>query len=86
MSFKSELRNNVAHFTTGFLVGCSALILFHNEYAGVIFAGLTGFGVETYQLIYKSEPWWIVDRVCDILGYVAGGACATLLFVSLRLI
>ena len=84
MSIKSEIRNNVAHFFTGFLVGSSALALFGGEYSGVIFAGLTGFGVEAYQLIGKSEPWWVIDRICDLLGYIIGGSVATLIFITMR--
>jgi hypothetical protein len=82
MSLQTEIRNNIAHITTGFIVGCSALALFGDANSGIIFAALTGFGVESYQLIIKREPWWIVDRFLDLMGYIAGGAGATYLFIK----
>lgn len=84
MSFKSEFRNNVAHFLTGFAVGAAALIFFRMEYSGIIMAAVTGFSVESYQLIGKREPWWIIDRLCDLLGYIMGGAVVTFIFITLR--
>ena len=79
MSYQKEIRNNIAHILTGFIVGSAAFVLFGGMY-GIAFAALTGFGVETYQLIGKSEPWWVIDRICDFLGYTFGGAVATLFF------
>ena len=84
MSLKSELRNNIAHFFTGIIVGCVALLVFRMEYAGVIIAGIAGLSVEAYQLVGKREPWWVIDRVCDLLGYCLGGAVATFIFVYMR--
>lgn len=84
MNILHEFENTVKHFITGLIVGAAALIIFPYEYSGILFSALTGFGVESYQLLYKSEPWWIIDRAFDLFGYCLGGAVATIIFISMR--
>jgi presenilin-like A22 family membrane protease len=79
---KPQIKNDLTHFSVGALAAMAALWIFGWPWAGIITAALLGLAVEIYQLIWKSEPWWVIDRICDWAGYILGGGTVTIIAIK----